>query len=139
MTDDRYDILEELGRGGMGIVYKAMDRETSECVALKVLRPEVLEDALVMQRFKNELRIARKITHKNVCRIYEFTNIRQGPCISMEYVEGATLRQNSDENTILYGKEVDNRDIVTTGMRVPQAAARLIALLNRYSARERSH
>lgn len=92
MTDDRYDILEELGRGGMGIVYKAMDRETSECVALKVLRPEVLEDALVMQRFKNELRIARKITHKNVCRIYEFTNIRQGPCISMEYVEGETIR-----------------------------------------------
>ena len=54
-------------------------------------------------------------------------------------LEGATLRQNSDENTILYGKEVDNRDIVTTGMPVPQAAARLIALLNRYSARERSH
>ena len=93
MTDEnRYDILGELGRGGMGIVYKAMDRETSECVALKVLRPEVLEDALVMERFKNELRIARKITHKNVCRIYEFTNIREGPCISMEYVEGETIR-----------------------------------------------
>ena len=54
-------------------------------------------------------------------------------------LEGATLRQNSDENTILYGKGVSNRDIVTTGMPVPQAAARLIALLNRYSARERSH
>ena len=54
-------------------------------------------------------------------------------------LEGATLRQNSDENTILYGKQLDNRDIVTTGMRVPQAAARLIALLNRYSARERTN
>ena len=90
--ENRYEIIQELGRGGMGIVYKARDRETSELVALKVLRPEVLEDKLMMQRFKNELRIARKITHKNVCRIYEFTHIREGPCISMEYVEGETIR-----------------------------------------------
>ena len=53
-------------------------------------------------------------------------------------LEGATLRQDSDDNTVLYGKELDNRDIVTTGMRVPQAATRLIALLNRYSAIERT-
>jgi serine/threonine protein kinase len=93
MTDEsRYDILQELGRGGMGIVYKAMDRETSETVALKVLRQEVLDDKLIMQRFKNELKIARKITHKNVCRIYEFAHIREGPCISMEFVEGETIR-----------------------------------------------
>jgi serine/threonine protein kinase len=90
--ENRYEILQELGRGGMGIVFKAMDRETSELVALKVLRPEVLEDKLMMERFKNELRIARKITHKNVCRIYEFTHIQQGPCIAMEYVEGETIR-----------------------------------------------
>jgi serine/threonine protein kinase len=76
----------------MGIVYKAMDRETGECVALKVLKPEVIGDALLMERFKNELRIARKITHRNVCRIYEFTHIDKGPCISMEYVDGETIR-----------------------------------------------
>src|ERR1043166_3658296 len=93
MTESsRYDILQEVGRGAMGIVYKAMDRETSECVALKILKPEVLDDNLMKERFKNELRIARKITHKNVCRIYEFTNIPEGPCISMEYVDGETLR-----------------------------------------------
>jgi len=93
MTDERrYDILQEVGRGAMGIVYKAIDRETSEIVALKVLKPEVLDDNLMMQRFKNEMRTARKITHKNVCRIYEFTRIPEGPCISMEYVEGETLR-----------------------------------------------
>jgi serine/threonine protein kinase len=87
MTEEpRYDILQELGRGGMGIVYKAMDRETSEFVAIKILRPEVVNDQFVMQRFKNELRIARRVTHKNVCRIYEFSHIREGPCISMEYV-----------------------------------------------------
>ena len=93
MTDEnRYDILQEIGRGAMGIVYRAMDRETSECIALKVLKPEIVEDKLMMERFKNEVRIARKITHKNVCRIYEFTHIREGPCISMEYVEGETIR-----------------------------------------------
>ena len=53
-------------------------------------------------------------------------------------LEGATLRQDRDDNAILYGKELDNRAIVTTGVRVPAAAARLIALLNRYSARERT-
>lgn len=91
-ADSRYDILEEAGRGAMGIVYKAIDRETSECIALKVLKPEVLDDEIIMQRFKNELRIARKITHKNVCRIYEFTRLGEGPCISMEFVEGETIR-----------------------------------------------
>jgi serine/threonine protein kinase len=93
MTDDnRYEILQEVGRGATGIVYRAIDRETSECVALKVLKTEALDDKFTMERFKNELRVARKITHKNVCRIYEFTRIREGPCISMEYVEGETLR-----------------------------------------------
>ena len=93
MTEEnRYDILQEVGRGAMGIVYKAMDRETSECVALKVLKPEILGDKLMLERFKNELRLTRKITHKNVCRIYEFTRISKGPCISMEFIEGETIR-----------------------------------------------
>src|SRR5262245_53212769 len=93
MSDEnRYDILQEVGRGATGIVYKAIDRETTECVALKVLKREVLDDNFMMERFKNELRIARRITHKNVCRIYEFTHIHEGPCISMEYVDGETLR-----------------------------------------------
>lgn len=76
----------------MGIVYKAIDRETSERVALKVLKPEALGDEMMMERFKNELRLARRITHKNVCRIYDFTRLGESPCISMEFVEGDTLR-----------------------------------------------
>jgi tRNA A-37 threonylcarbamoyl transferase component Bud32 len=90
--ENRYEILQEVGRGAMGIVYKAIDRETSECIALKVLKPEVLGDKFMVERFKNELRLARKITHKNVCRIHELTHIREGPCISMEYIEGETIR-----------------------------------------------
>jgi tRNA A-37 threonylcarbamoyl transferase component Bud32 len=90
----RYDILAEAGRGGMGIVYKARDRETGELVALKVLKPEIAADASIVERFKNELRLARKITHKNVCRIHEFNRAADGTAyISMEFVEGESLRR----------------------------------------------
>ncbi len=88
----RYELLGELGRGGMGIVYKARDRETGEIVALKVLKPEIAADESVMERFKNELRLARKITHKNVCRIHEFNRTADTAYISMEFLEGESLR-----------------------------------------------
>lgn len=88
----RYDILSEIGRGGMGIVYKARDRETGAVVALKVLRPEIAADAAVIERFKSELLLARKITHKNVCRIYDLHRFGETAAIAMEYVEGESLR-----------------------------------------------
>jgi serine/threonine protein kinase/class 3 adenylate cyclase len=88
----RYDLLEEVGQGGMGIVYKARDRETGDLVALKLLKPEIAADQKIMGRFKNELRLARQITHKNICRIYEFNRVEGTACISMEYVEGESLR-----------------------------------------------
>ena len=78
----------------MGIVYRARDRETGELVALKVLKPEIAADAGIVERFKNELRLARKITHKNVCRIHEFNRAADGTAyISMEFVEGESLRR----------------------------------------------
>ena len=89
----RYDIQEQLGKGGMGIVYKALDRETGDTVALKILRPEVANDPDIQARFKNELRLARKITHKNVCRIYEYSRAGDTAYISMEFVAGETLRR----------------------------------------------
>ncbi len=88
----RYDILGEVGRGGMGIVYKARDRETGELVALKALKPEIAADQTAMERFKNELRLARKITHKNVCRIHDFYRTENTVYISMEFVDGESLR-----------------------------------------------
>lgn len=88
----RYDILAHVGSGGMGDVYKARDRETGEIVALKLLKPHFTSDALMMARFKNELRLARKITHKNVCRIHEFYRGETAAYISMEFVEGESLR-----------------------------------------------
>jgi hypothetical protein len=88
----RYDILAEAGRGAMGIVYRARDRETGAVVALKVLRPEIAADTAVIERFKSELLLARKITHKNVCRIYELLRFDDTVAIAMEFVEGESLR-----------------------------------------------
>ncbi|MFZ3216123.1 MAG: serine/threonine-protein kinase [Candidatus Acidiferrales bacterium] len=88
----RYEILGEAGHGSMGNVYKARDRETGETVALKLLKPEIASDQAMMDRFKNELLFARKITHKNVCRVHEFNRVGGIAYTSMEFVEGESLR-----------------------------------------------
>ena len=89
---DRYETMSELGRGGMGIVYKARDRETGEILAIKILKPEIAAEAQVLERFKNELRLAHKITHRNVARLYEFHRSGETVFVSMEFVEGESLR-----------------------------------------------
>ncbi len=88
----RYDILDAAGHGSMGNVYKARDRETGEIVALKLLKPEIASDQQMMDRFKNELLFARKITHKNICRVHEFNRLGGIAYTSMEFVEGESLR-----------------------------------------------
>ncbi len=88
----RYDILDAAGHGSMGNVYKARDRETGETVALKLLKPEIASDQQMMDRFKNELLFARKITHKNICRVHEFNRLGGIAYTSMEFVEGESLR-----------------------------------------------
>ena len=88
----RYEVLGEAGHGAMGNVYKARDRETGEIVALKLLKPEIASDEAMVARFKNELLFARKITHKNVCRVYEFNRVDGVAYTSMEFVEGESLR-----------------------------------------------
>lgn len=95
-VSQRYDILAAAGHGSMGNVYKARDRETGEIVALKLLKPEIASDQAMMERFKNELLFARKITHKNVCRVHEFNRIGGIAYTSMEFVEGESLRSVLD-------------------------------------------
>jgi predicted Ser/Thr protein kinase len=92
-TCERFEILGEVGRGGMGIVYRARDRETNEVIALKVLRPELAGDFSIVERFKNELKLARKITQKNVCRMYDLHLDGSAVYITMEFIEGQSLRQ----------------------------------------------
>ena len=87
----RYALMESVGEGAVGIVFKARDLETDEVLALKVLKPEVAADALVQANFNKELRLARRITHKNVCRIYDLSRNEGTAYVSMEYVEGENL------------------------------------------------
>ncbi|MGZ5479415.1 MAG: protein kinase domain-containing protein [Candidatus Aminicenantales bacterium] len=88
----RYRILDELGRGGMGRVYKALDREISEAIALKVLVPAFSADEKMIERFRNELKLARRISHKNVCRIFDLGNCEGTYYITMEFVPGDNLK-----------------------------------------------
>jgi serine/threonine-protein kinase len=93
LVADRYEVLERLGRGGMGEVYRAYDRVLEEDVALKVLREEATERDDIARRFRTEIRLARKVTHKNVCRIHEYGEWQGRGYISMELVRGINLRQ----------------------------------------------
>ena len=88
----RYRIHDELGRGGMGRVYKALDREIGETIALKVLIPEFSLDERMIERFRNELKLARRIAHKNVCRIFDLGSSEGIYFITMEYVPGDDLK-----------------------------------------------
>ena len=89
---DRYQIIEELGRGGMGRVYKVLDNEIHEKVALKILRPEISADRRIIERFRNELKYARKLRHKNVCHMYDLMKEQGTYFITMEYVSGEDLK-----------------------------------------------
>ena len=88
----RYQIIEELGKGGMGKVYKADDIELKEKVALKLIKPEISADKNTVERFQNELKFARKIVHKNVGRMYDLGKEERSYYITMEYVEGQDLK-----------------------------------------------
>ena len=88
----RYQVIEELGKGGMGKVYKVVDKKINEEVALKLINPVVADDENTIERFRNELKFARKISHKNVCRMYDFNEEEGTPYITMEYVHGDDLK-----------------------------------------------
>ena len=89
---NRYQIIEELGRGGMGRVYKTLDKEINEKVAIKILKPEISAEKGTIERFRNELRLARKIRHMNVCQMFDITKERNVYFITMEYVSGEDLK-----------------------------------------------
>ena len=89
----RYQIIEELGTGGMGSVYRAIDKKLNEEVALKVIRPEIALDRTTLDRFNNEIKIARKIVHRNVSRMYHLSEEKGIHYITMEYVPGEDLRR----------------------------------------------
>ena len=88
----RYQIIEELGKGGMGKVYRVLDKKLNEEVALKLIKPEVASDRETLERFSNELKLARKIAHRNVGRMFELMQDEEAHFITMEYVPGEDLK-----------------------------------------------
>lgn len=87
----RYEVLSQVGMGGTGMVYKVRDLETQEIVALKILKPGIAADPAMQENLRREVRLARMVTHKRVCRIHEFSRLSGAANISMEFVEGESL------------------------------------------------
>src|SRR4029453_17518075 len=90
---NRYEILEYVGKGGMGVVYKAHDRTLDDTVAIKILRQQPFDDPSMPQRFLAEIKLARRVTHRNVCRIHDYGEADSVRFISMQFVEGIELGQ----------------------------------------------
>jgi serine/threonine-protein kinase len=111
---DRYSVIDLLGKGGMGVVYKAVDDKLGEVIALKVLKPDAMSaDASALERLKSEIRLARRISHRNVVRTHDFGEAEGLYFITMEYVAGTSLRQLIDQHgrlsvdaTLAVGKQL---------------------------------
>jgi eukaryotic-like serine/threonine-protein kinase len=101
----RYEIVQLLGQGGMGAVYKAKDLELDRLVALKVIRPEMAANPEILRRFKQELILARQITHRNVIRIFDLGEADGIKFITMEYIEGQDLKSHVAEKNKLSVEE----------------------------------
>jgi serine/threonine protein kinase/Flp pilus assembly protein TadD len=97
MLGERYEILKRLGEGGMGAVYKARDHELDRFVALKVIRPELAGHPDILRRFKQELILARQVTHKNVVRIFDLGSADGRKFITMDFIEGSDLKSILNE------------------------------------------
>ncbi|HEY7817524.1 MAG TPA: protein kinase, partial [Vicinamibacteria bacterium] len=119
---NRYEILELVGEGGMGQVYKVLDRELDRVIALKTIRAEKESDPETVQRFKREISLARKITHKNVVRIHDLGEAEGIKYLTMEYVEGRSLKQ-----------EIRNRGRIAVSEALPIARQVLSALQEAHS------
>ncbi|MFC1851348.1 protein kinase [candidate division CSSED10-310 bacterium] len=91
LQQTRYTILGQIGEGGMACVFKVQDTELDDIVALKILKTETLRAYNSLDRFKREIKLARKITHRNICRVYHFSKFGNFPYIIMEYLDGKSL------------------------------------------------
>ena len=107
-TISHYKILEKLGGGGMGVVYKAEDTKLKRPIALKFLPPDLTRDEEAKQRFVNEAQAASAIDHNNICTIYEIDETEDGQIfIAMAYYEGETLKKKIERGPLSIDQTLD--------------------------------